>query len=151
MAKRRFRPEDANSLKNAADPNLSPDARRVAFVMAEVDEEKDRLSSSIWVAACDGFTTPRRFSEGPADRSPRWSPNGRWLAYLSTPVDKPNGTHVRIAPLDGGVPVRLGDFPGPISQLAWSPDSSRLAVICLVGGSDPESVSAQERETKLHW
>lgn len=145
MAKRHFRPEDANRLKTASDPNLSPDARHVAFVMAEVDEEKDRLSLSIWVAACDGSTTPRRFSEGPTDRSPRWSPNGRWLAYLSTPVEKPNGTHIRLAPLDGGAPVRLGDFPGPISQLAWSPDSSQLAVICLVGGSDPEGLSAQER------
>lgn len=145
MAKRHFRAEDANRLKALSDPNLSPDARRVAFVMAEVDEEKDRLSSAIWVAACDGSTAPRRFSEGPADRSPRWSPDGRWLAYLSTPDGKPNGAHVRLAPLDGGAAVRLGDLPGPISQLAWSPDSSRMAVIGLVGGPDPDSASAQER------
>ena len=51
MAKRRFRPEDAYRLKTAADPDLSPDARRVAYVVVEADEDADRLRSSIWVAA----------------------------------------------------------------------------------------------------
>ena len=84
MAKRRFRPEDAYRLKTAAEPNLSPDARRVAYVVVEADEDADRLRSSIWVAAVDGSTPARKFSEGPADRAPRWSPTaGGWLMFGS--------------------------------------------------------------------
>lgn len=145
MAKRRFRPADALTLRAPADPNLSPDARRVAFTVAEADEENDRLSTSIWVAAVDGSAPARPFSEGPGDRAPRWSPDGRWLAYLSVPNDRPEQAHVRLAPLDGGVPRRLGDLPGPVGHLAWSPDSRRIVVVCQVGVPDRETSSPRER------
>lgn len=56
--KRPFRPEDALRLKAARDPELSPDGRRVAFVVVDTDEEKDRLRSSIWVASVDGGSAP---------------------------------------------------------------------------------------------
>jgi Tol biopolymer transport system component len=145
MAKRRFRAEDAYRLKATGDPDLSPDGRRVAFAQAEVDEGEDRLRSSIWVAALDGSTEPRIFSEGPADTSPRWSPDGRWLAYLSISDDNPQQAHVRLAPLDGGAPMRVGDLPGPVTQLTWSPDSRRLAVVCRVGVPDRRKLSPSER------
>jgi dipeptidyl aminopeptidase/acylaminoacyl peptidase len=145
MSKRRFRAEDAYRLRAAADPELSPDGRRVAFVLAEVDQEADRLRASIWVAPTDGSSPPRRFTEGPADTSPRFSPDGRWLAYLSVTDDRPEHAHVRLAPLDGGAPARLGELPGPVSQLAWSPDSRRVVVVCRVGLPDREKESPQER------
>ncbi len=145
MAKRGFRPEDGFRLRTATDSDLSPDGRRVAFAVWAADEEVDKLRSSIWVAALDGSSPPRRFTEGPVDTSPRWSPDGRWLAYISTPDDRPDGAHMRLAPLDGGVPARLGDLPGPVSQIAWSPDSTRLVVVCRVGAPDRATAGAQER------
>jgi dipeptidyl aminopeptidase/acylaminoacyl peptidase len=145
VAKRRFRPADAYRLKAAAAPELAPDGRRVAFALVEVDEEKDRPVSSIWVTALDGESEARRFTEGPADSSPRWSPDGRWLAYLSTPDETSGRAHVRLAPLDGGVPLRLGDLPGSVTQLAWSPDSQRLVLACRVGVPDQEKLSERER------
>lgn len=145
MAKRRFRPDDAFRLRTATDPQLSADGRRVAFVLVEADEEADRLCSSIWVAAVDATTPARRFSEGPADRSPQWSPDGRWLAYISVTDEEPEHAHVRLAPLDGGAPARLGDLPGPVSQLAWAPDSTRIVVVCRVGAPDRAKAPAAER------
>jgi dipeptidyl aminopeptidase/acylaminoacyl peptidase len=145
MAKRRFRPEDAFRLRAATDPTLSPDGGRVAFTVAETDEAHDRLQSSIWVASVDDSSPPRPFSEGPADKSPGWSPDGRWLAYLSAPDAEPEHAHVRLAPLDGGVPARLGDLPGPVSQFAWSPDSKRLVLVCRVGVPDLAGAGAAER------
>jgi dipeptidyl aminopeptidase/acylaminoacyl peptidase len=145
MAKRSFRPEDANRLKATADPDLSPDGRRVAFVVGEVEEEKDRLATSIWVVPSDGSAPARRFSDGPADRSPRFSPDGRYLAYLSVADDDPASAHVKLAPLDGGSPQRLGELPGPVSQFAWSPDSSRIVAVCRTGVPDPRTASAKER------
>jgi dipeptidyl aminopeptidase/acylaminoacyl peptidase len=145
MAKRSFRPEDALRLRIATDPDLSPDGRRVAFAVTVADETEDGLCSSIWVAALDGSSHARPFTEGPADKSPRWSPDGRWLAYISTADGRPDDAHVRLAPLDGGVPARLGELPGPVSQLAWSPDSMRLVVVCRVGAPDRFEASATER------
>lgn len=143
--KRPFRPEDALRLKAARDPDLSPDGRRVAFVVVDTDEEEDRLRSSIWVASVDGGSAPRRFTEGPADTSPRWSPDGRWLAYISVTDDKPEHAHVRLAALDGGAPLPLGDLPGPVNTLSWSPDSRRIVVVCRVGLPDHEKASAKDR------
>ena len=102
MAKRGFRADDAYRLRTATDPDLSPDGRRVAFEVFDTDQEQDRLRSSIWVAPVDGSAPPRRFTEGPADRSPRWSPDGRWLAYISVTDDQPDHAHLRLAPLEGG-------------------------------------------------
>ena len=145
MSKRRFRPEDALRLRTPSDPDLSPDGRRVAFALAEIDTEADRARSSIWVVAADGSAAARRFSEGPADQTARWSPDGRWLAYISVTDDKPAHAHVRLAPLDGGVPMGLGDLPGPVLQLAWAPESTRIVVVCRMGVPDREKSSAQER------
>ena len=82
MAKRPFRAEDLYRLKAIGDMDLSPDGRRVALVVTEADEEADRQSSSIWVVNVDGSTPPRRFTDGPGDTSPRWSPDGKRLAYI---------------------------------------------------------------------
>lgn len=145
MAKRHFRPEDGLRLITATDPDLSPDGRRAALAVTKTDVERDRPQASIWVAPVDGSSPARQFTEGPADKNPRWSPDGRWLAYISITDDEPAHAHVRIAPLDGGVPTRLGDLPGPVSQLAWSPDSRRIVVVCRVGVPDRAKASASER------
>ena len=145
MAKRSFRPEDALALRTTSDPDLSPDGRRVAFAVSVANADEDRLGSSIWVAALDGSSPPRRFTDGPEDKSARWSPDGRWLAYISTTHGQSDDAHVRLAPLDGGTPMRLGDLPGPVSQVAWSPDSTRLVVVCRVGASDRGKAGAAER------
>jgi dipeptidyl aminopeptidase/acylaminoacyl peptidase len=145
MGKRGFRPEDGLRLKTATDPDLSADGRRVAFVVTETDVERDRPRASVWVAPLDGSVPARRFTEGPADKSPRWSPDRRWLAYISAGGEGTDPAHVRLAPLDGGVPARLGDLPGPVSELAWSPDSTRIVVVCRVGVPDRAKASAADR------
>ena len=144
MAKRRFRPEDAYRLKFPAEPDLSPDGERVAFVVAEVDEDADRLKSSIWVADVDGSGVSR-FTDGPADKSPRFSPDGRSLAYISVGDEQPRHAHLRLAPLSGGAPSKLGELPGPVLQFTWSPDSRRIVAVCNTGLTDPDKQSARER------
>lgn len=145
MAKRAFVAEDAYRVKVVADPNLSPDGRRVAFVLAEADEENDRLTTAIWVVPADGSSPARRFSDGNADSCPRWSPDGRYLAFVSQSDGNPGGSCVRLAPLEGGSPLPLGELPGPASQLTWAPGSDRVAVVCTVGGDDPDTASAKDR------
>ena len=143
MPKRGFRPDDAYRLRAASDPDLSPDGRRVAFSVVDTDQEEDRLRWSIWVAPVDASAPPRRFTEGPADKRPRWSPDGRWLAYLSVGAGESENGRLFLAPLDGGVPMPLGEPPGPVEDFAWSPDAARLVVVCRVGV--PEPATAQER------
>lgn len=104
-----------------------------------------RLSTSIWVVGADGSTPARRFTEGPSDKSPSWSPDGCWLAYISVTDDKAEHAHLRLAPLGGGVPSRLGEPPGPVTQFEWSPDSRRVVAVCRVAVSDRDAMNAKER------
>ncbi len=96
------------------------------------------------MAPLDGSARPRRFSDGPGDSAPRWSPDGRFLAYVSVPPDSP--AELRLAPLSGGSPRRLGAFPGAVGQPEWSPDSASLVLVCPTGIPKPgDERSAKDR------
>ena len=71
-------PEDVYALTSVGDPRISPDGKRVAYVVTRIDEEESAYRTAIWVAALDGSEEPRQFTSGERnDGSPRWSPDGR--------------------------------------------------------------------------
>jgi dipeptidyl aminopeptidase/acylaminoacyl peptidase len=149
MAKRSFEPADVWSLNTVSDPNLSPDGTLVAYVVAVPDVETDRPATSIWVAPTTkgAMTSPRPFTVGPKDTSPRWSPDGRWLAFVSDKGDEPQ---VFVAPLDGGEPRAVTTAPFGVAALAWSPDSSRIAYTARSGEwKKPAERSAVEKSAPL--
>src|SRR6266498_5867148 len=82
-------PEDVYELTGVADPRLSPDGSQVAFVMWRMDREASEYRSNIWLVPLDGSAPPRRITSGEKrDADPRWSGNGRWLAFTSTRVGR---------------------------------------------------------------
>jgi dipeptidyl aminopeptidase/acylaminoacyl peptidase len=116
--------DDLLDLESLSDPQTAPDGTRVAVVVSRRDSAEDRDATTIEVVALsDGARTP--LTHGPADRSPRWSPDGRWLAFLRG-QDGP--AQVWLLPVAGGEPRALTDLPLGVSELSWSPDGTRLAV-----------------------
>ena len=79
--------EDLYEMRRVASPEVSPDGRHVAYVQAAVDRESDRQTASIWIAQLDGRAAPRAFTQGPHAQSPRWSPDGRSLAFVANRFD----------------------------------------------------------------
>lgn len=126
------KPSDLGLLRWAGDAQVSPDGERVAWVETGLDLELDRPVSNIMVAPSAGGT-PRRFTEGPSDGTPRWSPDGRHLAYVSVVDDSPA---VHLAPLEGGVPLRV-ETPGPVGSVSWSPSGDALALVVTVTPDTP--------------
>src|SRR5258707_5414864 len=77
--------EDYFSFEFMSDPHMSPDGKLVAYVVTKIDRAQNRRNSSIWMVATDGSRAPWQFTTSPQSvSSPRWSPEGRSLAFLSS-------------------------------------------------------------------
>jgi dipeptidyl aminopeptidase/acylaminoacyl peptidase len=127
--KRPMTPEDVLSLNRASDAQMSPDARRVAFVVSAWDREADRFNSDIWLV--DELRQAVRLTSHPKrDDTPRWSSDGRRLAFLSDRgADAEAGAQIFLLNPLGGEPVQLTSHKTPIQYFEWSPDSRLIAFI----------------------
>lgn len=139
-----MRPEDVYELTGVADPQLSPDGRQVAFVVWRVDREANEVRSAIWVAPVDGSAPPRQLTSGTGtDGTPRWSPDGRWLAFTSK-REGAKAAQLYVLPTDGGEARQLTDLKEDVRDPVWSPDGTRLAFVSRV--RDPAYEEEDERK-----
>jgi dipeptidyl aminopeptidase/acylaminoacyl peptidase len=124
-----MQPEDVYELVNAGDPRISPDGSRVAFVVTAIDRESNEYHGAVWVAPLDGSAEPRPFTSGERrDTSPRWSPDGNWLAFASNRGgDEKTPMNLYVIPAEGGEARKLTDQKENVEEIAWSPDSKRIA------------------------
>jgi dipeptidyl aminopeptidase/acylaminoacyl peptidase len=127
-------PDDVYNLKGVADPRVSPDGRLVAFTVTRLDAKEDAQDADVWMVPFAGGEARRLTSSPKRESTPRWSPDGRYLAFLSGREGKK--AQVWLLDRAGGEAVRLTDYKADVSELAWSPDGKRLALV--VDDVDPE-------------
>jgi dipeptidyl aminopeptidase/acylaminoacyl peptidase len=142
FAKRGVTPEDYFAFENISDAHISPDGKQVAYVLTTVDQKKNRRATSIWLVAIDGQTQPRRLTtEAVNSNSPRWSPDGSRLAFLSSRTVKPDETEptrpqICILRIDGGEAEILTHLKNGVTAFQWSPDGKRFVLVSRSGPSD---------------
>jgi dipeptidyl aminopeptidase/acylaminoacyl peptidase len=136
IARRPIVPQDLLRIRFVSDSQISPDGRRVAFVVTTVSEEKDAYLSNVWLVDTASGEL-RRFTTGALrDSVPRWSPDGRRIAFVSEREPGKAG-QLYVLPADGGEPIRLTDLKNGVDAAwgpVWSPDGGRLAFTSRVGG-----------------
>ncbi|MEN3747582.1 S9 family peptidase [Sphingomonas sp. HF-S3] len=129
---RLFTGQDLFDLEIATDPQISPDGSKIVYVRRSNDIMTDRARSTLWlIDVASGSQEP--LVAGPGNHmSPRWSPDGKRLAYVSTADGGGAQLHVRW--MDRGETARITGLPDSPGSIAWSPDGRRIAYILTVPG-----------------
>ena len=148
-ASRPIRETDLFSFTWIADPQVSPDGTRVAFTRVVVDEKRTGYETSIWSVETSGSAEAVRLTNGVRDSQPRWSPDGRRLAFVRGgdrgEDGKPRPAQIAVLPLNGGEAWTLTELPRGASGPAWSPDGKRLAFLSSTTPEDLKRAAAPKR------
>jgi dipeptidyl aminopeptidase/acylaminoacyl peptidase len=145
----RFTGSDLFSLASASDPQISPDGRWVAYVRRSNDIMTDRARSSIWlIDAVSGDQRPLVAGSG-NHMSPRWSPDGKRLAYYSTAEGGAPQLFVRW--MDTGQSARITGLPDSPQGISWSPDGRRIAYLMTVPDDGAKLGSALFKPEGAEW
>ena len=133
-----------------ADPQITADGATIAFVRVVVNEQKDDYETSIWLVPASGAEAPRRLTSGTRDSSPRWSPDGRQLAFVRAVErdGRPQPPQVFLLALDGGEARAITDVPRGASSPVWSPDGLRIAFNSTTRPDDPPPAKDAKPESK---
>ncbi len=132
--KRRVTIEDLYQLKWVSDPQISPDGTQIAYVAKNVDpEDKNKYRNQIWMVETKGGE-PYPFTGGQkSDTSPRWSPDGKTLAFIS---NRSGDNQIWLMSAQGGEARQLTKFKRPLGGIVWSPDGTQIAAVGKIGPSD---------------
>ncbi|MCU1294571.1 MAG: peptidase prolyl oligopeptidase active site domain protein [Bryobacterales bacterium] len=129
-ARRLLNIDDLYRLKQVGDPQVSPDGKLVAYTVTVMDKESDKQITNIWMADWDGSGEFQLTYDNESASSPHWSPDGKYLAFMSSRPGKTKGAQVWILDRRGGEARQFTHLKDQtITQFEWSPDSTRLALV----------------------
>src|SRR5499426_1301935 len=132
-----------------ADPQISPDGSRVAFVRVWVNQKADRYDSALWVVPTNGGAA-RQLTAGPRDTSPRWSPEGKRLAFVRSAEKegRQQPAQIYLLTLEGGEAQSLTELPRSAGAPQWSPDGKTIAFTSSEDLSKKEQAMTEGGEVK---
>ena len=115
----------------------------MAYTVSTVDTVRDEDDSDVWMTSWDGARSIQLTHSPAGEHAPRWSGDGRYLAFLSDRDDPHESDQLWLLDRSGGEAERVTDLPGGVSDYAWAPDGTRLALIV----EDPDSDAAVVGDT----
>jgi dipeptidyl aminopeptidase/acylaminoacyl peptidase len=142
--KKPIQPLDIDRIPTLGGPQVSPDGKWIAYSLSEVDTAKDGRVSHLWMQSWDGTQSVQLTFGDEAASSPKWSPDGKYLSFMSSRESKKGG-QVWLMDRRGGEGRKLTDIKGDIDDYSWSPDASKL----LLTIGDPENGGKDEPKTPL--
>jgi dipeptidyl aminopeptidase/acylaminoacyl peptidase len=132
---------DLINVPRLAEPQLSPDGKQVLFVLGDADWKANKRINHIWRVNVDGTSQVQLTNGTRGESSPRWSPDGSMIAFLTQRADDA-ATQIHLIPNAGGEARPLTEHPSAVSSLTWSPDGRSIFFLA----SDPKTEEEKARE-----
>ena len=143
-----FQELDVFELEYAADPNISPDGSQVVYIRYSMDIMKDRKVGQLWMVDSAGEQHQKLLSNDQSSYSPRWSPSGDRIAYIT---GTEQGSEIHMYWVNTGKTARISSLDRSPSGLSWSPDGTQLAFSMLVAQPNPVLVRAPKKPKGAKW
>jgi dipeptidyl aminopeptidase/acylaminoacyl peptidase len=133
-----------------ADPQIAPDGSTIAFVRVTVNEKENRYETSLFTVGTSGAEAPRPLTSNVRDTIPRWSPDGRRIAFVrSIEKDgKPQPGQVYLLDMNGGEAYPLTQDTKGVTSIEWSPDGKTVAFTAPVAGDEHDKRNDKEKDAK---
>ncbi|MBV8632045.1 MAG: S9 family peptidase [Silvibacterium sp.] len=140
--------DDIFKFQDVGDPQVSSDGQWVAYTLTRVDTDADKRLTDIWMVSWDGSQDIRlTYGQDTSANSPRWSPDGKYLAFTSDRPGKAKGTQVWVLDRRGGEARQLTDVKGHLDAYVWSPDSKKL-LLNIKADDEPEKADDKKADKK---
>src|ERR1700687_2002344 len=138
-----------------ADPQIAPDGSRVAFARVTVSAKKDGYDTAIWSVATRGGEAAQRMTNGPRDTQPRWSPDGKQLAFLRAAEkdgkQQQPPPQIHLLSMTGAEPHAITSLAKGVSTIAWSPRGDAIAFTTETNADDDEKKKDEDAyESDVH-
>jgi dipeptidyl aminopeptidase/acylaminoacyl peptidase len=132
---------DLIDVPRLSDPQLSPDGRQVAFLRSDADWKANKRITHVWRAIVATGETTRLTSGAEGETSPRWSPDGKSIAFLAKRAGD-EVAQIYLLPVGGGEAVRLTAHDAAPTAPAWTPDGRALLFVA----PEPKTAAEKARE-----
>ncbi len=139
---------DLFDLQYVSEPQIAPDGQHIVYVRNINDIVSDRTRSNLWIVRSDGSEHRPLHSGRASASSPRWSPDGSRLAYLS---DTDGMTQLFVRWIDSGQTALISNLTESPSAISWSPDGRTLAFVMRVPADKPALAEAPESPENAEW
>ncbi len=130
----------------AGTPRLSPDGSKIVYSQQRIDKKTEKKFSNLWLIDVKKASIRQITFGDQKDVQPRWSPDGKFISFLSNRGRLDFPVQIHLLPLEGGEAVRLTDIDGSINEYVWSPDGKKFA--CAITKTDAEEIERRKDPVK---
>jgi dipeptidyl aminopeptidase/acylaminoacyl peptidase len=139
-------PEQAAGMRQLTNVRISPDGKWVVYTITTQDLKASTTNADLWLVSATGGDPIRLTTSSVSDDQPRWSPDGKWIGFISAREGKPQ--LFRISPF-GGEATKLTDSKTPVQSFEWAPDGKRIAFVAARDPTPEEERREKEKDDAL--